>query len=191
MFRILKRRYNITTIKQLNNQTIFQPNIKPKLVVFDIDHTLWPFGVDSFCFTPPYHVCKTTGKVMDMSNKPIEYFPDTLIVLKYLQSINVAVAVASRTRYPSGANELLKFLNLSQYIKYFETYPGQKIKHFHRLRDQSGAQFDEMIFFDDEERNIIDVSELGVYCVLVDHDSGATEAVVKESLAKFAQQKQQ
>lgn len=28
---------------------------------------------------------------------------------------------------------------------------------------------------------------MGVYAVLVDHDTGATEAVVKDSLAKFAQ----
>lgn len=160
----------------------------PRLAVFDLDHTLWPFGVDTFCFTPPYHLCQTTGKVIDMSAKHIEHFEDTPRVLQYLHSIGVPVAVASRTKYPYGANALLDIFRLSPYIRYFEIYPGQKVKHFGRLRDQTGVEFEEMIFFDDEHRNIVDVTGLGVFSVLVDHNTGATESVVKESLDKFAQQ---
>lgn len=160
----------------------------PKLAVFDIDHTLWGFGVDTFCYTPPYHIDKSTGKLIDMSAKTIEAFPYAETVLKYVKSLDMKVAVASRTRYPSGAYTLLEMLNLKQHIDYFEIYPGVKTKHFERIHAESGVPYSDIIFFDDEERNIVDVSKLGVYAVLVDHDKGATEEVVKDSLSKFAQQ---
>lgn len=113
----------------------------PKLAVFDIDHTLWNFGVDSFCFTPPFQYDKSTKKLIDMSAKPIEAFPDTEKVLKYMKSLNIQVAVASRTRWPYGAYTILEMLNLKQYINYFEIYPGVKTKHFQRLQADSGVQY--------------------------------------------------
>ena len=160
----------------------------PKLAVFDLDHTLWSFGIDSMCFTPPFHLDQKTGKIIDMSSKPIEYFVDTPKVLQHLKSLNVPVAVASRSKYPSGAYALLELLKMNQYIKYFEIYPGPKTKHFGRLKEQTGVPYSDMIFFDDEPRNINDISALGVYSVLVDHDNGATESVVKNSFINFAQQ---
>ncbi|KAG6920754.1 magnesium dependent phosphatase 1, partial [Chelydra serpentina] len=33
--------------------------------------------------------------------------------------------------------------------------------HFHRLQQDTGVPFAQMLFFDDEERNIRDVSKLG------------------------------
>ncbi|KAJ6219602.1 hypothetical protein RDWZM_005414 [Blomia tropicalis] len=161
-------------------------NSFPKLVVFDLDHTLWNFGIDSFCFTPPFHFEKSSDKLIDMSGKSIETFPDTLTVLKHLHSLNIPVAVASRTKYPSGAYSVLEKLKLDQYIRYFEIYPGQKMKHFSRLREQSGAEYSEMIFFDDEQRNIDDISKLGVCAVLVESHKGATESIVKFWLNEYS-----
>jgi len=40
------------------------------------------------------------------------------------------------------------------------------------------------MFFDDEERNIVDLSHVGVHCVLV--EQGVTMALVKEALQTFA-----
>ena len=40
-----------------------------------------------------------------------------------------------------------------------------------------------MIFFDDETRNINDVSKLGVLAILV--ENGVTHKVVNEAIAKF------
>lgn len=41
-----------------------------------------------------------------------------------------------------------------------------------------------MLFFDDEERNIIELSKEGVVCVLV--QSGVNEKVVEEGLKEYA-----
>lgn len=40
-----------------------------------------------------------------------------------------------------------------------------------------------MMFFDDEQRNIVDVSKLGVKCILVKDD--LTHAVVENALKNF------
>lgn len=55
-----------------------------------------------------------------------------------------------------------------------------------RLRRRSGVSYSDMIFFDDEERNIEDVSQLGVTSILV--RDGLTPKVVKEGFAEYARQ---
>jgi len=175
--------------RTLNSFAQHQPKLTklPKLIIFDLDHTLWPFGVDTYCFTPPFHLDKSTGKLIDMAAQPIEYFAQMPKILQLCADIRVPVAVASRTKWPHAAAVLLELLKLKPYITYDEIYPGPKVKHFYRLRATTGAEFNEMIFFDDEPRNIVDVSALGVHSVLVDHDAGVSEGDVRKALEEFAQ----
>ena len=65
------------------------------------------------------------------------------------------------------ARELLDLLGIRNLFQYEEIYPGDKTAHFRALREQSGVPFSEMLFFDDERRNIDAVSALGVTCVHV------------------------
>ncbi|KAM9121496.1 magnesium-dependent phosphatase 1-like isoform 2-T2 [Pangshura tecta] len=53
-----------------------------------------------------------------------------------------------------------------------------------RLQQDTGVPFAQMLFFDDEERNIRDVSKLGVTCVLV--PDGMTQALLTRGLEAFA-----
>ncbi|XP_055392959.1 magnesium-dependent phosphatase 1 isoform X4 [Bubalus kerabau] len=100
----------------------------PKLAVFDLDYTLWPFWVDTHV-DPPFH--------------------------------------KSRTGEVEGANQLLELFDLVRYFVYREIYPGSKVTHFERLQRKTGVPFSQMIFFDDEKRNIVDVSKLGTkWCYL-------------------------
>src|SRR6218665_4126240 len=131
-------------LSNINKQTISK---LPRLAVFDLDHTIWPFGVDTFCFTPPFHL-NDKGQVIDMSAKVIEYFADIPQVFGYLQDNRIKIGVASRTCFPSGAKDLLERLNLNENIDYFEIYPGQKVKHFERIALESGIHYSDMIFFD-------------------------------------------
>ncbi|XP_061286373.1 magnesium-dependent phosphatase 1 isoform X3 [Bos javanicus] len=100
----------------------------PKLAVFDLDYTLWPFWVDTHV-DPPFH--------------------------------------KSRTGEVEGANQLLELFDLVRYFVHREIYPGSKVTHFERLQRKTGVPFSQMIFFDDEKRNIVDVSKLGTkWCYL-------------------------
>ena len=53
-----------------------------------------------------------------------------------------------------------------------------------RIKTKSGAEFNEMLFFDDEERNKRDLNTIGVRTVMV-HD-GVTKKLVMEGLEQFS-----
>ncbi|EDO30201.1 predicted protein [Nematostella vectensis] len=155
----------------------------PKLVVFDIDYTLWPFWVDTHV-DPPF--CKqSNGNVTDRRGKRIKLYHDVMDVLYWLQKKSVPLAVASRTNEPEAGKELLKVLDIDKFFKYKEIYPGCKVTHFKEFNKQSGIAFSQMLFFDDEQRNIRDISHLGVTCILV--PDGLSMELFKEGLSKYKQ----
>ncbi|XP_036114162.1 magnesium-dependent phosphatase 1-like isoform X3 [Molossus molossus] len=117
----------------------------PRLAVFDLDYTLWPFWVDTHV-DPPFH--------------------------------------KSRTGEIEGANQLLELFDLVRYFVQREIYPGSKVTHFERLRQKTGVPFSQMIFFDDEKRNIVDVSKLGVTCIHV--QNGMSLQTLNQGLETFA-----
>lgn len=113
----------------------------------------------------------------------MEPYPESLEVLAHW-SKKCEIAVASRTSYPEGAESLLKLFGFDKYIKYREIYPGNKQTHFSRLREQSTYSASEMLFFDDESRNIRDIRNFGVESVLVDSDVGVTKKLIEDIVAK-------
>ncbi|KAJ8377101.1 hypothetical protein SKAU_G00076810 [Synaphobranchus kaupii] len=139
---------------------------KPKLIVFDLDYTLWPFWVDTHVDPPLPQGQSWRGSGCTGAQ-------------------GFRLAVASRTGEVRGANQLLKLFNLDQYFSLKEIYPGSKVTHFRKLQTDSGVQFSEMMFFDDEHRNIVDVSRLGVHCVLI--PDGITEKSARQELLTFSQ----
>uniref|UniRef100_G3TZL0 Magnesium-dependent phosphatase 1 n=1 Tax=Loxodonta africana TaxID=9785 RepID=G3TZL0_LOXAF len=153
----------------------------PKLAVFDLDYTLWPFWVDTHV-DPPFHRSRD-GTVRDSRSRTVRLYPDVPEVLR-LQGLGVPVAPASRTGEIEGANQLLELFDLIRYFVRREIYPGSKVTHFKRLQQKTGVPFSQMIFFDDEKRNIVDVSKLGVTCVHV--QNGMNLQTLTQGLETFA-----
>ncbi|EPY89938.1 hypothetical protein CB1_000067024 [Camelus ferus] len=123
------------------------------------DYTLWPFWVDTHV-DPPFHK-RSDGTVRDRRGQTVRLYPEVPEVLERLQGLGVPVAAASRTGEVEGANQLLELFDLVRYFVHREIYPGSKITHFERLQRKTGVPLSQMIFFDDERRNIVDVSKLG------------------------------
>ena len=148
------------------------------LIVFDLDFTLWNAG-GTWCdhTSPPYR--KQNGHILDADGSMIHLYPDSREILAEL-SRNYPLAVASRTHQPGWAKELMTLFNIRQYFRYLEIYPGSKTEHFKHLHAKTRIPFNEMLFFDDEMRNIHEVARLNAETVLV--DSGINSKTVKRYL---------
>lgn len=135
-----------------------------QLIVFDLDLTLWDCGglwVD--CTEPPFQ--KQDGCIIDQSGRVMRLYPDVPEIIDRIEAMGIPMALASRTDRPDWARELLDLMGYRNRFEYEEIFPSSKVAHFSNLHKQSQIPYSEMLFFDDEHRNIIEVGELGVNCV--------------------------
>lgn len=155
-----------------------------ELIVFDLDHTLWPFWVETNVY-PPFS--KTPdGRVVD--TKGIQYlpYPESTTVLQHLKKLGYKLGVASRTKKPSDARHLMSLYDWDKYVDYYEIYPGEKDQHFSEFRKKHSIRYEDMLFFDDEKRNCTLVSKLGVTCVWISDDNGVTKFQTQLGIETFA-----
>ncbi|XP_016914457.1 magnesium-dependent phosphatase 1-like [Apis cerana] len=157
-----------------------EKNHKPKIIVFDLDYTLWPFWIDTHV-NPPFK--KEGNDIIDSHGQIIKYYKEVPDVLKYLYEEGYELGIASRTSEIQGAKQLLNLFNWDNYFKYKEIYPGNKVTHFSRIQKISETEYKDMIFFDDEYRNIKDIEKLGVTCIYV--KNGINYTLVENSLKSF------
>ncbi len=137
------------------------------LFVFDLDFTLWDCGGTwCDCTDPPFRV--KNDSVLDSCERHISLYPDVRSILETLTDAGHHLAAASRTHEPAWAGQLLRLLEVESFFKYLEIFPGPKLPHFRNLKKRSGFAYEQMVFFDDEQRNIDDVSMLGVQAVYVE-----------------------
>ncbi|MBN1500966.1 MAG: magnesium-dependent phosphatase-1 [Spirochaetes bacterium] len=137
-----------------------------KLVVFDLDFTLWNCGGTwCDCTDPPYKI--VNNQLQDRAGRRIFLYDGMLSLLKTLNQMNIKTATASRTEEPAWAKSILMMLEIYDFFQYHEIYPGSKIRHFESLKARSGVSYENMIFFDDEFRNIKEIQALGVFAVYV------------------------
>ncbi|OWA55706.1 putative Magnesium-dependent phosphatase 1 [Hypsibius exemplaris] len=88
-------------------------------------------------------------------------------MIKGLYEKGQKMALVSRTDAPPIGKRMLELLDWNQYFPYQEIYPGKKTTHFAKIQKDSGIAYSEMLFFDDEHRNIRDMSAVGVTCLFL------------------------
>ncbi|MCJ1485725.1 hypothetical protein MMC06_005900 [Schaereria dolodes] len=159
----------------------------PKLIVFDLDYTLWPFWIDTHV-TPPLKAKDGNSKAVDRWGEYFAFYPDVPSILLAAYSHHIPLATASRTQAPDLAHSLLKILHLPplpssrsstsstsanaprkralDIFAHHQIFPGDKRQHFTKLQKLTGTSYEEMLFFDDEARNR-NVESLGVVMWLV------------------------
>jgi len=137
------------------------------LVVFDLDLTLWECGTATWCdcLSPPFQ--RQGDRLFDERGNEIQLYHDVFAILDRLDGLSIPMALASRTHEPGWARELLQLFEIEHRFQFAQIYPEAKFRHFNSLRDDSGVEFEQMLFFDDEQRNIRDINELGVTCIHV------------------------
>ncbi|KAF5302678.1 hypothetical protein FQA39_LY10174 [Lamprigera yunnana] len=117
------------------------------------------------------------------NKETIKCYKEVPEVLEKLHQKGYILAVASRTSEIRGANQLIDLFGWDKYFTYKEIYPGRKTTHFSKFKEQSGLSYGEMLFFDDEIRNIHDLRGEGVVSVLV--RDGVSKKVVEEGLKDY------
>lgn len=161
----------------------------PRLFVFDLDYTLWPFWVDTHVngsLKPAPGPHQQTAAV-DRTGERFSFYADVPAVLHVLRDVvpGVRLAVASRTCAPDLARDLLKLLHVPsaggegrdpkkikprRAVEMFEAglemYPTSKLRHMEALQKRTGVAYEDFLFFDDEARNR-DTEKLGVTMWLV------------------------
>lgn len=162
----------------------------PKLFVFDLDYTLWPFWVDthvSGALKPAPSQNNNHTAAVDRTGERFAFYPDVPPLLHVLRDVipHVKLAVASRTCAPDVARDLLKILHvpstggegkdskkikprraLEMFEAGLEMYPTSKLRHMEALQKRTGIAYEDFLFFDDEARNR-DTEKLGVTMWLV------------------------
>ncbi|KAK6777873.1 hypothetical protein RDI58_024591 [Solanum bulbocastanum] len=146
--------------------------VLPRLVVFDLDYTLWPF----------YCECLSKQQMPSL-------YPHGKDILYALKDKGVNIAIASRSPTPDIANAFLDKLGLSLLFvaKLQEIFSSwtHKTEHFQKINRRTGVPYKEMLFFDDEDRNIEAVSKMGVTSILM--DDGVNLEALRQGLSEFAQ----
>lgn len=85
----------------------------PKLIVFDLDYTLWPFWIDTHV-SPPLKPHASHTRATDRHGESYAFYPDVPSILATLpRAAGIKLAVASRTHTPDLARDLLKMLHVS------------------------------------------------------------------------------
>ena len=115
-------------------------------------------------------------------------YPEVTDILEELKDHGITLGVASRTCGIKEARRLIEALGWDKYLTYKEIFPDCKVKHFNNLTKSSKIPLEEMLFFDDEHRNIRDLTAHGVVCILVD-DSGVNRRTLKNGLLKFEKER--
>lgn len=145
----------------------------PKMIVFDLDYTLWPFWIDTHV-TPPLKRSSDGLTIKDRYGEAYGFYNDTAGILSSIKEKDIVLGAASRTCAPELAREALNMLKIPgssskhamSMFDHLEIYPGDKKTHFAKLQKKSGLEYEEMLFFDDESRNK-NVETLGVVMQLV------------------------
>jgi len=139
-----------------------------KIFVFDLDFTLWDAG-GTWCdaTNPPYRW--ENGQLLDSFDAHIRLYDDVIQILEQLKNEGKKIAAASRTYQPGWAQDLLHLFEIDKYFDVKEIYPSSKIQHFNQIQKHYKLPYSEMVFFDDEYRNIEEVGRLGVEAVFVEN----------------------
>ena len=73
--------------------------------------------------------------------------------------------------------------------KHNQIFKANKREHFERLKKETGIEFSDMIFFDNQANNINDVSKLGVHSVLC--PDGMLHEIWTQGLESFQRRQKQ
>lgn len=119
-------------------------------------------------------------------------FPDSLVAAQSARGSGAGSIPASvPAPVPGGGGGTHGAARMASVFHYAQIYPGDKQAHFEALHRDSGVDYCDMLFFDDETRNIVSVGGgLGVHAVHVDDETGVTWEVYSREIQAWREKRQ-
>jgi magnesium-dependent phosphatase 1 len=187
---------------------IFSEGPNPPLFVFDCDYTIWPYDCDG---PHPYPYGRDVyspftrlpnGYVHDKYGNSANSYPDVPFILGALYDAGIQVAYASRNKSSGYVEELLRSIPLQSqqpglslwdclrgrrdlFHAYGSGGQNNKLLHFTNIRNVSGIDFPNMVFFDDNNRNVAHAETLGIISILLTMQTGLTWDAIDNVLRRW------
>ncbi|KAI3752929.1 hypothetical protein L2E82_24971 [Cichorium intybus] len=114
-------------------------------------------------------------------------YPHAKGILNALKEKEVDMAIASRSPTRDIAVNFVDKLGIKSMFVAQEIFSSwtHKTEHFKKIQQKTQVPFNQMLFFDDENRNIEAVSKMGVTSILV--NNGVTIEAFRQGLKEFSQ----
>lgn len=171
---------------------------RPRLVCFDLDGTLWYPEMYQLWGSGGAPFKKTDdGNIVDRSGTKVKLMGYTRQILRSIDRDVTQIGIASSTDEPDWAAECMEKITLDdkRELKMADVIrkdavaiqKGNKSGHFQLIHRNTKIPYEDMIFFDNEPRNIRAVEPLGVQCVLT--PDGMTKENWEAALAEFSKRK--
>jgi len=171
-----------------DKKKIIESGLNPKLVVLDLDFTVWPFDCDKH-IRPPFIFDGVNAR--DKFGQLANPYYDVPYILKILIELNIPVAIASRNPSSEFCKSLLQTIRIPDSTltlwdaipseNLFHAYSsggygngGGKTKHFTNIQNFCNIAFSDMLFFDDNIENILVAQKSGVTSVHLSQAHGLT-----------------
>lgn len=161
---------------------------KPKVIVFDLDFTLWPCYIQTL--DAPVRKCDHQC-LIDSSGDKYTPFKDVTRILRTLREQCLGpdghLAVASRSVSRDVALSAIDIFDWSLYFSSIHIYPRIKDEHLRAIKqDLNFERFEDVLFFDDDHKNYKPVLDLGAMPFLVNKVDGLNVLAMCEGLTRFS-----
>ncbi len=168
---------------------------KPSLIVFDLDHTLWPYNIKNA--NPPIKKQTTSADIIELEDKlgfTYSYFNDVTFILKTLKqkclSDSGHLAIASHSAKDQLAREFMDFFEWTQYFSSIQVYAKTKDNHLNQIKKELKLEnLEDTLFFDDKEKNFLSTASLGITPYHVNRQVGLDLNAMCMGLTKFENEK--
>jgi magnesium-dependent phosphatase 1 len=158
---------------------------KPKVIVLDLDWTLWPFYTD---YTKILEDDGTRATLNPDMTK-VSCFKDVQVILNTLVECcfkdGEQLAVASKALNRDRALQLLDLFELKQYFSSLQIYSVSKSFHMSAIKDELSVEFEHMLFFDDNKFNVRETAKMGVCSFQVRKTTGFDFKSIKNGLRVY------
>lgn len=102
---------------------------------------------------------------------------------------NQHLAIASRATTSEIAMQAIELFGWKDYFSSIQIYPNSKVEHMNTIKKELKLKsFDQILFFDDELRNIEETTKLGVSAYLISKPVGLNRHEMFNGLTQYSNQ---